>query len=357
MITLTAKIQLTNNDSNILSATASVEGNNISSDINSAINKSEITKKPFLLGVSKLGYGSTFQTKVPYYISSQLTDSDGKFENPFVIIITGSNLQAITLLFDEENGAYPLEIYINGEKIENNSYLFEAVLSPTSVCEIRIEGLNTPNYPLIIQGIYASLSYTLDSRNLLAMDFRRTFKGTIDMPSFGIISNQGSIEFTDYNQNILEYIEKELIKDNLSCIIELNNTTARSSQQVAKAYAYNWEYDNDNRIVNVVVKDDLVEWQDILIDGINYNPYEIEPTLFSTIYEALYEMTPTKYNMLPFSSLDSNTKEILQKTYCQYPIINSGNLWRCWTKLCVACQLYIYKNSKDQTVCSYTFGA
>jgi hypothetical protein len=74
------------------------------------------------------------------------------------------------------------------------------------------------------------------------------------------------------------------------------------------------------------------------------------------LYEWLEGKTPSKYNMLKFTGLDSQTRMRLVNTLIEYPLLKSGTLWEQWTKLCQVCGFYIYKNNKGETVCSYTYG-
>jgi hypothetical protein len=60
--------------------------------------------------------------------------------------------------------------------------------------------------------------------------------------------------------------------------------------------------------------------------------------------------------MLSINELDEDTQAVLNNTYIQYPLLESGSLWQQWTKLCQACQLHIYKNSDGVVVCRYNGG-
>ena len=107
----------------------------------------------------------------------------------------------------------------------------------------------------------------------------------------------------------------------------------------------------------------MEEWQDIIVEGFNYDPREPFMVLTNGSMQDLYnwlqdpQRTPRKYNMLAFYELDEQTREILSNTKIQYPILENGNLWEQWTKLCQVCGLYIYKNIEGRTVCSYTYGS
>jgi hypothetical protein len=115
--------------------------------------------------------------------------------------------------------------------------------------------------------------------------------------------------------------------------------------------------------VSVSLQDNLVEWQEIQIEGFGYDPRNPYKVLANGTMEDLYnwlqngDRTPTKYRMLRFERLDEQTQNILRYTKIEYPLLKSGSLWEQWTKLCQVCGLYIYKNSQGNTVCSYTYGS
>jgi hypothetical protein len=183
------------------------------------------------------------------------------------------------------------------------------------------------------------------------------------LPSYGIISNVGDVSFNDICGQIAYYAELLILGSDLKVVMMLNDTLSSKSELMAIMETQDWNYDNDNMSVSVSLKDDLVEWQDISVDGINYDPRYPNKVLTNGTMEDLYkwlqdgQRTPSKYQMLPFEELDTSTKGILTNTEIDYPLLKSGSLWEQWTKLCQVCGLYIYKNSQGETVCSYTYGS
>lgn len=358
MITLTATIQLgKNNIGEIDTASVDIKKNNISSLITSVLDIKAKGSNPFILGASKLEGNATFEQEVPYYIGSEVADENGNFANEYTIIVSGKDIMGLSIVFDDYNNQYAPTINVDGQNYSNNSSNFIVALTTNDTHTIVIKNWNKANYPLRIQGIFASLTLKIDNKNLIAINSQLMTRSEIDIPSWGIISNTGNIEFSDFQNYVQEYIEKDLLKQNLSCIIYLNNTSSGLSQQVSHKYTDKWNYDNDNKVVNVTIKDDLEEWQEILIDGISYDPYNTKAKSFAELYNILLKLTPEKFNMMSLLQLDYYTLNILMKTYCKFPLLNAGNLWNAWSKLCEVCQLYIYKNASNQTVCSYRYGA
>ena len=364
MITLTAKIDILSGDNGGLSlGTTNVSTNNISSDLSTVVGVKKVGKNPFIIGYSILGDGSTFSNGVDYFISKQKTDRNGYFEVPYNITINSTNkINAITFSFDTVNNIYPSSIDVNGEiYVLGNAIRIVTLLNETKRLDIKIDGLNKSESPLVITGIYIETSINIDRRNLISMSRSIFDRSDLKLPSFGIISNTGDIEFNDVDGRVLAYAEQLILDSGLECKISLNNTLVEgASQSVAVMETDQWQYDNNNRVVSVTLKDDLEEWQDINIEGINYDPRKAQSKPFKWLYEYLWGLTDKSrkgnYNMLSFSKLDDGTKNILENTYIQYPLLESGTLWQQWTKLCQACQLHIYKNNDGVVVCRYNGG-
>lgn len=197
----------------------------------------------------------------------------------------------------------------------------------------------------------------IDRRNMLSIESSIFDRSDLKLPDFGIISNTGRIEFNDQDMTVLKYAEDLRLVAGLRCEIFLSNTLVEGATIiVAKMETDQWDYDNDNRVVSVSLKDDLEEWQEISVAEIPYDPRKIESKPFSWLYEHLWAITNANYPMQSLSNLDGDTKSVLTNTYIQYPLLESGNLWQQWTKLCEVCQLHIYKNRNGVVVCRYNGG-
>ena len=226
---------------------------------------------------------------------------------------------------------------------------------------IEIEDWNKPNSPLVITGIYTEPSIEVDLKNQNALNRNIVDRADTMLPSYGIISNVGNIDFNDTTGNILDYANQNFLTGDMRVEFTLTNTLTKKSQLVGVFKTSEWNYDNNNRAVSVALKDDLEEWQDIFVEGINYDPRERYKVLkngsMEDLYNWLHERTPSKYQMLTFEELDDITKEILSNTKLQYPLLEEGTLWEQWTKLCQVCGCYIYKNNKGKTTFTYTYGS
>lgn len=365
MITINAKINLIQNNRNELDyLSTNLSRNNISSELGAILGVKKETTNPFILGASKLGNGSTFSGGVDYFIGNVLCDESGNFAETYSIEIYDNNnlvdnLNSITIAFDTTNNRHPKSIIVNGVEYFDDDAIYTIIGIDSPKAIIEISNWNTPNYPIVISGIYLNIDIDINERNLISFDRGNPTRSDNKLPSYGIISSTGNIEFNDLNGEIKDYAEQLLLTSDLVVKIYLNNTLTRKSVQIGDFETEKWDYDNDNRVVNVTLKDDLEEWQDIQISGINYDPREpfkiIAEGRMSNVYKWLWDRTPSKYKMLSYAELDEETKTILYDTKIAYPLLKDDTLWKQWEKLCQTCALYIYKDV-GKTICSYYYG-
>jgi hypothetical protein len=141
---------------------------------------------------------------------------------------------------------------------------------------------------------------------------------------------------------VKEYVEQGLLVAGSQIKIYLTNTLANVKENIGTFYSESWNYDSDNRVVSVSLKDDLEEWQNILLD--EYSLKENQ-TMYD-IYLYLVSKTPKKWEFV----IDDETKSHLQNIVCKYAYLNSSNLWSSWVKLCEIGMLHIYKNNIKKVV-------
>lgn len=362
MITLTAKLSLTGDSNGTLSnATSNLSKNNISSDLSAILGVEEQNANPFIIGASKVGDSSTFASEnCGVFVGNQFAQGN-TFTNSYSITLSGSNIDLFTIAFDIIHKRHPNTIIVDGATYECNNAICTITANKSSTHTIVINNWNADGYPLVISGIYLGEKINIDNSNLISLSTSIFDRSDYKLPSYGIISNVGNLEFNDNKGKVLYYAENLLLTSDLKVVVKLNNTITHKSEQVAVMETGTWTYDNDNKSVSVSLKDDLEEWQDIQIQGFDYDPRNPRAVLtngtMEDLYRWLYNKTPSKYNMLSFDELDSNTKSVLTNTIITYPLLEDGTLWEQWTKLCEVCGLYIYKNNKGETVCSSTYGS
>jgi predicted ATP-dependent Lon-type protease len=197
----------------------------------------------------------------------------------------------------------------------------------------------------------------INRNNMISCEGSIFDRSDLKLPSFGIISNTGNIRFNDSNGQVLVLAEDLQLNSGLMCEIYLNNTLVEGATELIGVYETDqWDYDNDSKEVSVSLKDDLEEWQDIAVSEISYDPRNPTAKPFSWLYDHLWDIVKQNYDMREFGDLDDSTRNVLENTYIQYPMLKAGSLWQQWTKLCQVCQLHIYKNSDGVIVCRYNGG-
>lgn len=371
MITITAQINLISGNNNQLSISDFTRsGNNISSGVSSVVGKKKEVGNPFIIGASKLGDGATFSNAVDYFIGDQLSDENGVFASPYELNINTSNTaNLIALAFDTQNNRHPksIEVIYTASGTQNSTTfvdddatftLSKLPQSDDGVYKIRISNWNAPKYPFVLSGIYVNISIDINKKNLISFNRRIFDRSDIKLPSYGIISNTGNIEFNDLDGEVRDYAEQRLLEADLKVVIRLVNTLG-NIEQIGNFQTREWNYDNQSRVVSVSLKDNLEEWQDIYVEGFSYdprNPYGIMSTA-AGLYVWLSNKTPSKYVLPKFNALDARTQSILSNTKIPYPLLESGTLWQQWTKLCQLCGLYIYKKPNGAIACTYTYGS
>lgn len=363
MITLTAKIDILGGNNKALSlGSPDLSGNNISSNLSSVVGVKKQGSNPFIIGASALGDGSTFSDNVDYFIGQELSDDNGFFKTPYEIKVVGENITSLTLVFDEINNRHPTSIVIDGIEYFDDDPIYTISLSPTNEHLIKITNWNAPKYPLVLSGLFVGVSVDIgfDKNNLVSIIYSMYERSDYKLPSYGVISNTGELKFNDLTGEIKDYANQNFLVEGLDVTLSIRNTVINKRKEIGILKTTEWDYNEYNRVVSVTLKDELTEWQDIHNDGFPYdprNPYAVLPNgTMEDLYKWLWKETPQKYNMLSFDKLSSITQNILTNTKITYPLLESGNLWQQWTKLCQVCALYIYKD-KGVTTCNYTYGS
>lgn len=196
----------------------------------------------------------------------------------------------------------------------------------------------------------------LTQRNLISIEQSILERPDATMPYWGIISNSGKIKFIDVDGSIKVLAQEKLLKSGMRVSIKLTNTISSAFISVGEFFTEKWDYDNDTKNVTVSIKDELKKWQEILLTPIKYNPYSPKNLSARQIYEQLYTLTPTEFDMPTFDNLDDNTKNHLETCIVQFFILDFSNLWSAWNAFCEAFFVKIYKINNGNTICVFREG-
>lgn len=362
MITVTARINISNNGGTINSIVNQNidDKNNVSANINKVLGKRNISVgNPFILGSSRLDSGAKYtNSTVPYFIGGQLSDRIGNFAKTYNFTIRGTGISSVMLVFDKENGGHPNSVWVDNEIIYDDDAQFEIVFKNTANAHlIGISNWNKPYSPLIISAIYADISIEIDESNLISFDSDIVDRSDIKYPSFGIVSNSANLTFSDFDEQVLDLIAQQILHSGIKVDVFLNNTDSNTEEQICLMETRELSYDNENRQVQVSLKDNLEKLQEIEVKPLYYyneDGSNKEPQTAQQYYEYLWSQTPEEFGFLSFSALDDSTKERLSSTTIQYPILENGTLWDSWQKLCELCLLHIYVDNEGNSIVKYS---
>lgn len=340
--------------------------NNISTYTSGILNRRASSSNPFILDDSPLGKAH-FSSGEDFYISSVGYNALGGNETFEIVLNSAEGIEYFTIVFDEYNKAYPFSgITVNTpwEKIYDNNravvHSYNLKNKPVSII-VTFNSWSITNSPIKIQGIYSNVVINVTLRNAMGIDYNHSAKATVNLPSYGIISNKGNISFVDSDDAVLGFANNGFLKGGAEVEINLTNTLTHKSEVLAQCITDTWDYNNNSKEVSVSVKDNLEEWQKINVEGINFNPNNVTKDLtnrtMAELYAWLQKETPAKYKMKAFGYLDQDTQLLMQNTFLPFPQLNDDTLWNQWDKLCKACGLYIYKLKNGETTCSYFYGA
>ena len=370
MIRMTAEIELLAGAGEIQTDSISItpSGNNISASIADVVSVRRSGSNPFLFGASKLGNGEVFSSGEPYFIGSELSDENGNFETPYTLSFSINNLDTSNInffiLFDTYNNAYPKtirgEIYdgsnlITTLTVVQNETLFifsyaSSITGDNINFKVIINDWSMPKYPVRIQSIYTGIKLFADRRNMLSLSAPIKDRSDNEQPSYGIISNSGSLSIIDGTGEIKEYARMKLLTPDLNVQIWLEDTLTKKKQSIGKFKTNKWTYNNNNFEVNIELKDDLEEWQNYTISGIRFRNFnETAFGVYTFISDEINQIYG--YDFV----IDEKTEYLLKGIIIENFYLSKGTLWEEFIKLCDIAGLNIYKNNNDEIVVSSDF--
>lgn len=386
MIRMTAEIELLqgSGEINTESITISPSGNNISADVADVVGFRKAGSNPFLIGISRLDSGATYSGGEGYFIGSYASDAEGNFINPKYYTLTfeiedidsQEKTLNFSIIFDTYYNAYPKRIQCLVTRVpkegtsytksyptqENNSSIFTFYDEDYNgnipldvekvIVSVRMYGWSMPNYPLRIQGIYTGIKLYIDRRNMLSLSAPIKDRSDNEQPSYGIISNSGSLSLIDSTGEIKEYARMKLLKPDLDVQLTLEDTLTKKTQSIGKFKTYTWTYNNKNFEVDIELKDDLERIQELKsskmpLQASSMNLFEIYTWIINKINEQTLDFT---------FIIDNATQTLLLNIECEYPYLENGNYWEQLTKLCNIAGIHVYENANKEIVVHSDFG-
>ena len=382
MIRMTAEIEIyPSNGGEIqtdsVSITPDPQGTNVSAAIGDVVSMHKSGSNPFIFGASKLNNGEVFSSEEDYYIGKQLSNSEtGAFTTPYVLTFDVKYKENVSvspscrIIFDTYYNAYSknitVDLYRNGSFLDTSSAItnaspyfifnlgYEISVTTSDVIEFRetMSDWSMPGYPLRIQGIYTGLSIYGDRRNLLSISAPIKDRSDNEQPSYGIISNAGTLSLVDGTREIKEYARLGLLTQDLDVQLWLEDTQSKKKQSLGKFKTEKWSYDNINFEVTIDFKDDLEYLQDYNSNGL---VLQAESKTFLDVYNWIKEQIQNSGLVYNFQ-LDIDTLNLLSNISCQYPYLEKGNYWEQLNKLCNIVGMHIYENYDKKIIIYSDFG-
>lgn len=359
MLQIKARINISGTtQSATITAVSNLKGNNVSGVVNDVVNKISVPLgNPFVLGRSVVGVKDTYYDKLPYYMGGQLANESGDFPEKYIITLTGKTASNYIIVFDKENNRYPNYVKVDGNVILDNAPQLELPLDDSKTTHtIEIDNWNTPDYPLIITGLYAIKDLEITQKNLESFSSNIMDRQSAEYPTYGLISNSASLSFYDFNEEALDLIITKVLHSGAKVGIWIGDDELGISEQICEMEIRELSYDNNNRKVDITLKDNLEDMQNINVQSIDYDPLNSKSQTAEWYYKKLYDITIglNKYDILSYDELDIDTISVLHTTTIQYPLLESGNLWDSWDKLCQLCLLHMYIDNNNRVVVKYS---
>lgn len=349
MITLTAEIKIHDGGEPIKNVSITPSNNNISSDISSVLGVEKKAIRPFLVSSSGIDVMETVENRVDYFIGSVVSSSTKQFSTPYILTTNGS-CEEITIVFDEANIQYPTSITVDGTiyEYERNDCKYVVKVGTTeSTHTIVIDNWSVANEPLVITGIYSSLSYVADYSSLTDIEGQHKDRANTSMPSYGIYSNSGSMSVNDAKGILKNYIESRIIKQGMPLTITLEDTLSGLKQVVGQYITTDWDYDYINKVATCTIKDNLEELQNINLNVVPYQSFV--GSTGKDLYNMMKSQTPSRFKFVSYDNLNDATKQKLEKLKLANLYIDGSSTWARWSDFCLAMQSHIYSDYNGNT--------
>lgn len=361
MIKLYADIELlSGNNSNFLDADCKIDGMENSATVKDVLGKKVEALNPFIIGEDF--HNRTLEEKLEYFVGSEYADEQGIFPKTYTVSFsTHEPIDTFFLSFDTYNKAFPksltLKAYINGSMTtigtfaDNDSQWEFKLDEPSTVFIISVSNWSMPNKPFVLTGIYSDLHIHLDYSKITDIDVGIVTQADFSKPSYGIVSNSGSISFNDFYNEISDYIELGLLKEGALVQIYIENSLVKSQKyKVCEMYTDKWTYDEENKFVTVTLVDGLEKLQEIEFNGIEFFPRVSKPLTYNEIYIILIQEAEKRGFKINIQDNDINATQYIQNLINPYPYMSSCSLWSAFQQFGEATKTHIYKNAEGYLV-------
>jgi hypothetical protein len=188
---------------------------------------------------------------------------------------------------------------------------------------------------------------TYEIRNLSSIEFSGQDRSDTTLPSWGIQSNSGSLEFNDADGEILALHKNGYIV-NSKIFIYLN--IGNREKQIGSFSISDIKKQTPSFQTTLEFSDVLTSWQNITMPKYYY-PYADKDIYAKDIIDTLCERSGVE---LKYS--DEATRTRLSNLRVFIPLLESGSLWSQMTKICELGACYIYCDNEGVPNIHYSGG-
>lgn len=188
---------------------------------------------------------------------------------------------------------------------------------------------------------------TYEIRNLSSIEFSGQDRSNPSLPSWGIQSNSGSLEFNDADGEILALHKNGHIA-NAKTNIYLNISARK--KKLGSFYVSDVRKKAQGSQMTLDFADTLETWQNITMQKYYY-PYADKDIYAKDIINTLCERSGVE---LKYS--DEATRTRLSNLRVFIPLLESGSLWSQMTKICELGACYIYCDNEGVPNIHYSGG-
>ena len=201
----------------------------------------------------------------------------------------------------------------------------------------------------------------LSGKQIVAFDGTLADRADFEMPTWGVISNGGSIKFLDRDNAIKNKASAITTSYKPKIYVSLYNTLTKANQQIGEYFVEDWDYNINSIEVSATLTDGLQEMQDVTIGSLAYDLSRNGNTADSATvaYNHLQKQAVDNgFNLIAIDSpnFDTATREHLNKISIPILYIEKSTLWRALNDFGIAFQLHFYKNPQGTIVCVYKEG-
>jgi hypothetical protein len=214
--------------------------------------------------------------------------------------------------------------------------------------------------------------YKIDYGNIISASSNSKDRTDMIMPSYGIISNDATLEIkvAEETLHIIHHIADNM--DNVRVCLYIKDTITSAEEKISTKYVSAVNYDRAKKVATITMVDNLQKLQDIKI--VKSEPSLINnPTDYGGDVDSEAELTTLPKKFLRYFTnynvdtgkwevnnglvMSENTMAHLKNCVAALYYITQDNQWRHYDELAKALMLHIYADADGNTVIDYQEGA